>query len=136
MKYLALIFLVYTVTVLADVYKWTDKAGRTHFSDKPHDIENAKKMTLKVYTSKTTTTTENAELKQVIMYATSWCGYCKKARKYFAENNIAYTEYDIEKDAQAKRKYDAFSGKGVPVIFVGQKRMNGFNISDFNELYH
>ncbi|WP_198147347.1 glutaredoxin family protein [Gilvimarinus polysaccharolyticus] len=33
---------------------------------------------------------------RVVMYA-SWCGYCKKARRYFRANNIPFTEYDIEK---------------------------------------
>src|SRR5688572_11162804 len=28
--------------------------------------------------------------KQVIMYATSWCGYCKKAREYFKSSGVSY----------------------------------------------
>ena len=40
---------------------------------------------------------------KVIMYATDWCGYCKKARRYFRKNGISFTEYDIEKDAAAKK---------------------------------
>jgi glutaredoxin len=134
MKYLLLIFFVCTGTVLADVYKWTDEAGHTHFSDKPHELEKAEKIILKVDKPKTTTT---ATLKQeVIMYATSWCGYCKKAREHFAKNNIPYTEYNIETDAEAKRKYDSFGGKGVPVIFIGEERMDGFNVAKFSEIYH
>jgi glutaredoxin len=69
------------------------------------------------------------------MYATSWCGYCKKAREYFRKKNIPYTEYDIEKDEQAKSKYDSFGGRDVPVIFVGQERLNGFSLSRLNQLY-
>lgn len=132
MKSLLLIFLVFTGTVLADVYKWADKAGHVHFSDKPHEDEKSEKITLKVDKPKLT---NDATLKQVKMYATSWCGYCKKARMYFHQENISYIEYDIENDAQAKKEYDAFGGQGVPVIFVGQERMNGFNESRFNELY-
>ncbi len=132
MKYLLLIFIVFTGTVLADVYKWTDETGQVHFSDKPHDIEKKEKITLKVDKPKTTA---NASVKQIKMYATSWCGYCKMARSYFAKNNIPYTEYDIEKNRQAKSEYDSFGGKGVPVIFIGQERMNGFNVSRFSEIY-
>lgn len=25
---------------------------------------------------------------EVVLYATDWCGYCRKTRKFFAENNI------------------------------------------------
>lgn len=72
---------------------------------------------------------------KVVMYATSWCPYCQQARNYFREQGIAYTEYDIERDAEAKRRYQAFGGRGIPVIFVGKRRMNGFSVSGFNKIY-
>ena len=63
----------------------------------------------------------------VTMFATSWCPYCRKAREYFAANNIPYTELDIEKSEDAKQRYRALGGKGVPVILVGEGRLNGFS---------
>lgn len=72
---------------------------------------------------------------KVVMYATSWCPYCRQARNYFHQQGISYTEYDIERDADAKRRYQAFGGRGVPVIFVGKRRMNGFSVSGFNKIY-
>ena len=53
---------------------------------------------------------------EVVMYATSWCGYCQKARDFFAKNNIPYTEYDIERDGMAKDKYAEYNAPGVPLI--------------------
>lgn len=73
--------------------------------------------------------------RQVVMYATSWCPYCQQARNYFREQGIPYIEYDIEKDADAKRAYKAFGGRGIPVIFVGKRRMNGFSVAGFNRIY-
>ncbi len=73
--------------------------------------------------------------RQVVMYATSWCPYCQQARNYFREQGIPYIEHDIEKDADAKRAYEAFGGRGVPVIFVGKRRMNGFSVAGFNRIY-
>lgn len=72
---------------------------------------------------------------RVVMYATSWCPYCRKARNYFRDNGIPFTEYDIEKNAQARREYDALGARGVPVILVGKKRMNGFSAAGFEKLY-
>lgn len=72
---------------------------------------------------------------KVVMYATSWCPYCQQARNHFRQQGIAYTEYDIERDAEAKRRYQAFGGRGIPVIFVGKRRMNGFSVSGFNKIY-
>lgn len=73
--------------------------------------------------------------KSVVMYSTTWCGYCKKARAYFQANNIPYTDYDVEGSAEGKEKYDAIGGQGVPIIFVGQARMNGFSAEGFDRLY-
>lgn len=32
----------------------------------------------------------------VVLYATSWCGYCKATREFFADYGIRYVEHDIE----------------------------------------
>ena len=72
---------------------------------------------------------------QVVMYATSWCPYCQQARNYFRQQGIPYVEHDIEKDAVARRAYKEFGGRGVPVIFVGKRRMNGFSVEGFNRIY-
>ena len=73
--------------------------------------------------------------RRVVMYATSWCPYCQQARNYFRQQGILYVERDIEKDAAARRDYKAFGGRGVPVIFVDQRRMNGFSVSGFEKIY-
>ena len=51
----------------------------------------------------------------VVLYSTSWCGYCAKTRQFFERNNINYVEYDVEKSAAAKRQYDELGGKGSVV---------------------
>lgn len=65
----------------------------------------------------------------VVLYSTSWCGYCAKTRQFFERNNINYVEYDVEKSAAAKRQYDYLGGKGVPLVLVGQKLVQGYNPS-------
>jgi len=37
----------------------------------------------------------------VVMYCTSWCPGCRRARVWFAENNISFVEVDIAKDRMA-----------------------------------
>lgn len=71
----------------------------------------------------------------VVMYGTSWCGYCKKARIYFKSNNIDFTDLDVETNATAKAQFNALGGGGVPVILVGNMRINGFNETTFEEFY-
>lgn len=78
---------------------------------------------------------EYAEQPQVVMYATRWCPYCQQARNYFRRQGIAYTEYDIESDGEARRRYQAFGGRGIPVIFVGKRRLDGFSESAFRRIH-
>lgn len=74
--------------------------------------------------------------KTVIMYATKGCPYCQKARRFFAAHAITYTEYDIENDEQALQRYLALGGRGVPLIFIDQRRLNGFDENIVRALYN
>ncbi len=68
---------------------------------------------------------------EVILYATSWCGYCKKTRALFKEQGIPYKEYDIESSDEGRERYEALGGNGVPVIDIRGKVIHGF---DKNEI--
>lgn len=68
------------------------------------------------------------EEEAVVLYATEWCPYCEKARQYFQRSKIAYTEYDVEKSATGYQEYLRISGKGVPVIKVGDRVIQGYNL--------
>jgi glutaredoxin len=71
---------------------------------------------------------------EVVMYATSWCPYCAKARAYFAESGIAYVERDVEKSARARADFKRLGGRAVPFIVVGRESMNGFSEVGFEFL--
>ena len=64
--------------------------------------------------------------KPVVLYATSTCPYCAKVRKLFAERHVAYTEYQIDKSADANRDFLARKGIGVPLLYIGDRRIDGF----------
>lgn len=70
---------------------------------------------------------QTAQQPEVIMYSTAWCGYCRKAREFFAANGIRYVEYDIEKNAAAFSEHRRLGGKGVPLITVGDDVVKGYN---------
>jgi mycoredoxin len=67
---------------------------------------------------------------KVILYATSWCGYCKKARQFLDQKKIPYFEYDIEKSEEGKRQYRALGGSGVPVLLVNGSVIKGYSPSE------
>ena len=50
------------------------------------------------------------------------------AKEYFKEHNVAYTEYDVQSDAQKRTEMVDKTGQlGVPVIEIGDEIMIGFN---------
>lgn len=63
---------------------------------------------------------------EVVMYATSTCPYCAKARKLFAARGVRYTEYQIDKSEDANRDFIAQGGRAVPLLYIGDRRIEGF----------
>lgn len=71
----------------------------------------------------------------VIMYATPTCGYCARARSFFKKYAIPYTEYDITSDRRAKERFKELRGNGVPLIYVGETRIPGFQEGVLKSLF-
>lgn len=63
----------------------------------------------------------------VVLYSTSWCPYCRQTREYLQQANIPFTEHDIEKNARAYQQYTLLSGRGVPVISIGSRTIQGYD---------
>ena len=58
-------------------------------------------------------------MKQVKIYTTPTCSYCKMVKAFFADNNIKYEEYNVAADAARRQEMVDQSGQlGVPVIAI------------------
>lgn len=134
---LVCVLLLAALGAQSEIYRWTDENGKVHFSDQPSVEHTTEPVEVRVntYESVSIDTSVLNSGKKVVMYSASWCGVCKKAKRYFKQNKIKFTEYDIEKSAKGRSDYRKLNAGGVPVILVGQERMNGFNIEEFEELY-
>lgn len=139
---LCLLCLVVSSPGFGQLYKWVDANGNVHYGDSPPEGANLKQITGKVssYTSvivePSGISTQGSAAKSVVMYSTSWCGYCRKAARHFRKNNIPFRERDIEKSAAAAREFKKLNGRGVPVILIGDRRMNGFKAETFDQIYY
>ena len=69
----------------------------------------------------------------VVMYSTETCGYCKKARDLFESKGVNFVERDIKKSSSAKRDFAALHGHGTPLIYIGYRRVSGFNESKLKD---
>jgi glutaredoxin len=72
--------------------------------------------------------------KNVEIFVTSWCGYCKKLEKFLKVHDIPYTRYDIEANPQAAEAYRSMGGTGVPVTRIGTDIVYGYDPDRILEL--
>ncbi|RON90543.1 glutaredoxin family protein [Pseudomonas fluorescens] len=64
---------------------------------------------------------------RVVLYATDWCGYCKQTKRFLDSKGIPFKEFDIEKNAEARKAYEALGGRGIPLIDVNGTLIRGFD---------
>jgi glutaredoxin len=70
---------------------------------------------------------------KVVLYGTPTCPYCGKARAYLKERGVAYADYDLTTSPQGKQAYDRLKGKGVPLLLIGGRRIDGFSPKAFDD---
>ena len=64
----------------------------------------------------------------VLMYTTSWCPYCTRARQLFDRKGVKYREIDVDAVEGARAEMQQRSGRtSVPQIFVGERHLGGFD---------
>ncbi|MCI2284887.1 glutaredoxin family protein [Colwellia sp. MSW7] len=132
----------------AAIYKWVDANGKVHYSDTPSASNATETIDEQHLNSRASTYSQTQEKllstgnpstyrkqQKIVMYTTSSCGYCAKARAYFAEKSIIYKEKNIETSKKYHSEFKALGGKGVPVILWGKNKMNGFSIAAFEKRY-
>jgi glutaredoxin 3 len=62
----------------------------------------------------------------VVMYTTSWCPYCERARKLLNAKNVTFSEIDIESAPEKRAEMRTRSGRtSVPQIFIGDHHVGG-----------
>ena len=131
----AVLFLTLTFGISsAEIYKWIDENGVTHFSDAPtRDVPDSTKVVDDDIQSTTEVSADSrpapekstqdtldpnffdflkdskdedvaTHTPKVEIYETDWCGYCQKAKNFFRARGIKFTTYDIDKDPRAARR--------------------------------
>ena len=151
---LAAVCTIFCLTLLssdrasAKIFKWTDENGQTHYSDHPPQATQSTKNIKEIPTddirpqssmhyddvdqdaggeSKKQEKSQERKVHQVELYVTSWCPYCKKARAFFQARGIPFTEYDIEKDAEAARRKKSLDSKnGIPFAVINGHPIHGY----------
>ena len=66
--------------------------------------------------------------KNVVIYSTSTCPYCIRAKQFLSDNKIAFTNYDVSSDQTKADEMVEKSGQmGVPVLDIDGEIIVGFD---------
>lgn len=132
---LILLAMLFAVPASAGVYKWTDAEGRIHYTDSPPPASRATPLKLQTHTGLAEVSRTTGADSGVTIYTTEWCGVCTRAKAFFRQNGVPFTEWDVEKTEYGAIKHRQLGGRGVPVITVGTEKMMGFESGRFMEMW-
>lgn len=63
---------------------------------------------------------------KVVMYASSWCSYCSRARSLLESKGVALEVIDVDVAPGAREEMISRSGRtSVPQIFIGERHIGG-----------
>lgn len=138
------------LTLCADLYIWTDESGVKHYANEPpagnqdvrQETENVidpglqkeqdkkrsrlqDEMIGKVPVGSDESVTRNPG--KVVMFTRFNESHSRQLRNFFKKYKITYTDYIIDKDEEAKRRFEMTDGTSVPLVFVGSRSFYGCN---------
>jgi len=136
--------LAVSMTAHAEIFSWQTEESTASFGDEPINTPSSTVTPSPTNTfaspainDNRTSTTKITKKNTVTLYTTSWCGFCRKARKYFKDNNIKFIEYDIENSARAantKKQLDKrHKRSGVPLAVINNKVIYGYRPNAYQD---
>lgn len=64
---------------------------------------------------------------RITLYSTRQCPYCRQARLFLKQKGVRFQEFDIQQNIRAQRTLAKMGARAVPVIMVGDTRVDGFD---------
>lgn len=130
--FLGLALLLSAGAATAQMYKWVDANGKTHFTDTPPPA-TAKPAAIK---SGTTVGAVSSDMPYalatamrnfpVTLYTASSCAGCDAGRSYLRGRGIPYTEKTVSTAADDENLRAAGGDGNVPLLVVGSAKSTGF----------
>lgn len=66
--------------------------------------------------------------KSVIVYSTSTCPFCVRAKQFLKDNNVQFEDIDVSANQEKAQEMMKKSGQmGVPVLEIGSEIIVGFD---------
>jgi glutaredoxin len=129
--FLGLALLLWAGAASAQMYKWVDANGKTHFTDTPPPA-TAKAAPIKSSTGAASgaglpyalaTAVRNAP---VVLWTTNPCPSCDSGRAFLKGKGIPFTEKTVTSDADETKLRESGGDERLPALFVGRNKVIGY----------
>ncbi|MEA1975880.1 MAG: glutaredoxin family protein [Bacillota bacterium] len=70
----------------------------------------------------------------VKVYSSNTCTYCKMVKEYLNDKGVEFTELNISTDAEARKELISKGFMGVPVVYIDDEVVQGFDKKRLDEL--
>lgn len=123
------------------LYQFVDENNNVQIVEALADVPPAKRADVGFFevpldTAETSGKSQDAEGPlQIIVYTTSWCGYCARLRNDLNQAEIPFEERDIEKSDAAREAYDKLGLRGVPITVIGDNVFRGYQPQNIKKFY-
>jgi len=64
---------------------------------------------------------------QIVVYSGVRCPDCDAVKRYLTEQGLQFTDKNIHKDRASRQELIALGFKSIPVTFVGDEAIQGFD---------
>jgi glutaredoxin len=75
-----------------------------------------------------------AKSPRITVYTTDRCAHCRAAKDFLKRHRLGFREANIGRDRRAQKEFERLGARAVPVILVGEHRLNGFDPKRLAEL--
>jgi glutaredoxin len=137
--YLGLALLLCAGGASAQMYKWVDANGKTHFSDQPPPA-TAKAAPIKASAGSASGVQLPYALAQaarnypVTLYTTSSCSGCDQGRALLKTRGIPFSEKTVSSAEDEQKLKEAAGSTNLPALVVGSAKSNGFQAAAWNSM--
>jgi glutaredoxin len=130
---LLLLALTFALPAMAEMYRWTDSAGRVHYSDMPPP-PNIKK--LQRIATPDTGQDKPARTGAPVTLFTGNCGAtCDQAADYLRQRGVPFTLKNASADPKVAQELKQRTGAmEVPVLFIGESMQRGYSPSVWDKM--
>lgn len=64
---------------------------------------------------------------RITLYSTRNCLHCRQAKQYLQQKGLRFQEFDVQQNARAQKAFARLGARGLPVIVIGDTRIDGFD---------